>query len=162
VDEGARLLQEGFAVWSVDGSQTGVTEFAALAADALLGVGRIAEAEFFVRAGEKAQTDIRERFFAAELARLRAGILQHAGDAAAAEASLRLAIAIAAGQGARLFALRAATDLARLLNEQGRTSEGETVLRPALDAMPEGLDQPDAQRAKLALRELGSAAPSCS
>jgi class 3 adenylate cyclase len=162
VDEGARLLQEGFAVWSVDGSQTGVTEFAALAADALLGVGRIAEAEFFVRAGEKAQTDIGERFFAAELARLRAGILQHAGDAAAAEASLRLAVAIAAGQGARLFALRAATDLARLLHEQGRTSEGKTVLRPALDAMPEGLDQPDALRAKLALRELGSAAPSCS
>jgi ATP/maltotriose-dependent transcriptional regulator MalT len=162
VDEGARLLQEGFAVWSVDGSQTGVTEFAALAADALLGAGRIAEAEFFVRAGEKAHTDIGERFFAAELARLRAGILQHAGDAAAAEASLRLAIAIAAGQGARLFALRAATDLARLLHEQGRTSEGEAVLRPALDAMPEGLDQPDALRAKLALRELGSAAPSCS
>jgi class 3 adenylate cyclase/tetratricopeptide (TPR) repeat protein len=160
VDEGARLLHEGFAVWSADGSQTGVTEFAALAADALLGAGRIAEAEPFVRAGEKAQTDIGERFFAAELARLRARLLQHAGDAAAAEASLREAIDIAGRQGARLFALRAATDLARLLQAQGRASEGEAVLRPALDAMPEGLDQPDALRAKLALRELGLAARS--
>jgi predicted ATPase len=162
VDEGAQLLHEGFAVWSADGSQTGVTEFAALAADALLGASRIAEAEPFVRAGEKAQTDIGERFFAAELARLRARLLQHAGDAAAAEASLREAVDIARRQGACLFALRAATDLARLLQEQGRTSEGEALLRPALDAMPEGLDQPDALRAKLALRELGSAAPSCS
>ena len=55
-----------------DGSQTGITEFAAIAADALLEAGRIAEAERFVSAGEKAQADIGERFFAAELARLRA------------------------------------------------------------------------------------------
>jgi len=160
VNEGARLLHEGFAMWSADGSQTGVTEFATLAADALLGAGRVNDAEPFVRAGEKAQAEIGERFFAAELARLRARLSQHAGDTAAAEAGLREAIDIAGRQGARLFSLRAATDLARLLHARGRTSEGDAVLRPALDAMPEGLDQPDALRANLALRELASTARS--
>ncbi len=156
VQEGARLLHEGFALWSADGSQTGITEFAAIAADALLEAGRIAEAEPFVRAGEKALADIGEVFFAAELSRLRARLFQHAGDAAAAEAKSREALAIAGGQGARLFALRAATDLARLLHGQGRTSEGEAVLRPALESMPEGLDQPDALRAQTLLHVLGS------
>jgi tetratricopeptide (TPR) repeat protein len=158
VDEGARLLHEGFEAWSADGVKTGVTEFAALAAEALLGAGRIAEAEPFVRAGERAQAEIGERFFAAELARLRARLWQHAGDAAAAQAKLREAIGIAQSQCARLFALRAATDLAALLQHEGRTSEGDAVLRHALDAMPEGLDQPDALRAKLVLREPGSPA----
>jgi len=87
-------------------------------------------------------------------------LLQRAGDAAAAEAKLHEAIDIAWRQGARLFALRAATDLAQLLQEQGRASDGDAVLRPVLDAMPEGLDQPDALRAKLVLQELGSAARS--
>jgi adenylate cyclase len=64
------------------------------------------------------------------------------------------AIAIAQAQGARLFTLRAATDLARLLQGQGRHSEAETWLRPALDAMPEGLDQRDALRAKVTLQAL--------
>ena len=71
VEEGAQLLHEGFAMWTSDGSQTGVTEYAALAADVLIDAGRLAEAERFVRAGEQALADLHERFFAAELARLR-------------------------------------------------------------------------------------------
>lgn len=154
VEEGARLLHEGFAIWSNHGSQTGITEYAALAADVLLGAGRAAEAERYVRLGEQAVTDLRERYFAAELARLRAGLARHAGDEAAAQAGLREAMAIAAQQGARLFELRAATDLARLLHAQGRGAEGARELRPALDALPEGHDQPDAQRAAELLRAI--------
>jgi len=156
VEEGTRLLQEGFAVWAVDGSQTGITEFAAMAADALLAAGRPADAESFVAAGEQALGHIPERFFAAELIRQRALLSRHAGDAAAAEAGLREALAMADRQGARLFALRAATDLARLLNDSARSVEGQAVLRAALEAMPEGLDQPDALRAEALLTGLGT------
>jgi len=157
VDQGTRLLQEGFALWSSDGSQTGVTEFAVIAADALLDAGRIADAEPFVRAGEKALADIGEVFFAAELARLRARLAQHAGDADGALTGLREALAIADRQGARLFALRAATDLARLLLALGMAADGQAVLEPALAALPEGHDQPDAQRARAMLQALGTA-----
>lgn len=151
IDEGARLLREGFAMWSDDGSQTGVTEFAAMAADALLEAGRIEEAEWFVRAGERAQAEIPERFFAAELTRLRARLAQSAGEHVAAEAGLREAATIAEAQGARLFVLRAATDLARLLLAQGRAGEAGAALRPALEAMPEGQDQMDSKRARATL-----------
>jgi hypothetical protein len=154
VEEGTRLMREGFAMWSSDGSQTGLTEFAALAGDALLEAGRVADAEAFVAAGETAQAAISERFFAAELARLRARVTLLAGNAIAAEAGLREAIAISGRQGALLFTLRAATDLARLLQLQGRVGEAEEVLRPAIDALPEGHDQPDALRAKGALLAL--------
>jgi len=154
VDEGVRLLHEGFAMCSADGSPTGNSELAAAAADVLLEAGRFADAQAFVRAGEKVQAEIHERFFAAELARLRARLSQQAGDAAAAEAGLRGAIEIAVGQGARLFELRGATDLARLLQALGRSGEAEAVLRPALDALPEGRDQPDALRAKAVLQGL--------
>jgi class 3 adenylate cyclase/tetratricopeptide (TPR) repeat protein len=151
VDEGTRLLHEGYALWSAQGSQTGASELASIAADVLIEAGRTADAEIFVRAGEKAQIESPERFFASELARQRARLAQAAGDSASAEAGLRSAIEIAQAQGAKLFTLRAATDLARLLQTLGRPAEAEAVLRPALDALPEGLDQPDAMRAKATL-----------
>ena len=84
-------------------------------------------------------------------------MLQHAGDGVAAQAGLREAIAIASQQGARLFALRAACDLARLLADQGRAAEGLALLRPALDALPQGHDQPDARRARALLEALARA-----
>jgi tetratricopeptide (TPR) repeat protein len=157
VDEGARLLHEGFAMWTSAGGRAGTTEFASIAADALIEAGRVADAEVFVRAGEEFQAAVPERHFSAELARLRARLWQSAGDAGAAESCYRQALAIADGQGARLFALRAATDLARLLHEQGRSSEAEAVLRPVLDALPEGREQTDAQRARATLQ--AAAAP---
>jgi adenylate cyclase len=157
VDEGTLLLHEGFAICSAEGSLTGNSELAAVAADVLLEAGRFADAQTFVHAGEHAQTKVGERFFAAELARLRARLTQAAGHLDAAETGLRNAMEIANGQGARLFALRAATDLARLLQGQGRSLEAERVLRPALDALPEGLQQPDAMRAQATLHELESA-----
>lgn len=158
VDEGARLLHEGFPELASDGSATGSSEYAAIAADVLIEAGRVADARRFVDAGEQTLADLGERFFAAELARLRARLLQHGGDDAGAEAGLRDALAIAARQGARLFVLRAATDLARLLHGQGRFAEATNVLQPALDALPEGRDQPDARRAAEMLQTLAQAA----
>ena len=154
IEEGTRLLQEGFAMWASLGARAGATELASIAADVLVDAGRADNAEAFVRAGEKFQAESAERIFAAELARLRARLWQSVGDQKAAEAGFLQAIAIAEGQGARLFTLRAATDLARLLHGQGRDAEAEIWLRPALDAMPEGLDQRDALRAKATLQAL--------
>lgn len=154
IEEGTRLLQEGFAMWAALGARAGATELASIAADVLIDAGRADDADAFVRAGEKFQAESAERIFAAELARLRARLWQSTGDQNAAEAGFLQAIAIAEGQGARLFTLRAATDLARLLQGQGRDSEAEPWLRPALNVMPEGLDQRDALRAKATLQAL--------
>ena len=158
VDEGARLLREGYALWSADGSPTGITDFASAAADVLLAAGRLDEAGSYVRIGEEAQAAIPERHFAAELRRLRALLDAAAGDGAAAEAGLREAIATADAQGARVQALRAATDLARITAATSRAVEGRRLLEQALAALPQGRDQPDARRAQALLRELGAGA----
>ena len=156
LDEGTQLLREGFAMWTSPGTRTGTSELATIAADVLIRAGRMTDAEAFVLAGEKALVEMPERQFAAELARLRARLLESAGDHRAAEAGFRRAMAIAADQGARLFTLRAATDLAALLHSQGRSSDAQAVLQPSLNALPEGLEQPDAMRARLILKALVS------
>ena len=158
VDEGVRLLDEGYALWSADGSPAGSSELAASAADVLLEAGRLDAAEAFVRIGEATQAAIPERFFAAELTRLRARLTAAAGDPDAAERGLREALAIAERQGARLHALRAATDLARLTRSSARAAEGQVALEGALRALPQGHDQPDAVRARALLRSLSGEA----
>jgi hypothetical protein len=44
--------------------------------------------------------------------------------------------------------------LAQLLQAQDRPAEAEAVLRPAVDAMTEGLEQPDMLRARATLQQL--------
>lgn len=70
----------------------------------------------------------------AEIHRLRGRCLEAAGDRAAAEAEYRSAIAIARGQSARWWELRAAADLATLLLERGRREEARRALAPVCDA----------------------------
>ena len=157
IDEGRALLQEGFRMWSALGAQAGATELTSIAADALVEADCMADAEFFVAAGEKVQASTGERHFAAELTRLRGRLCAAGGDAPAAEAGLREAMAIAEAQGARLFTLRAATDLARLLQSQGRGAEAAALLQAALEALPEGRTQRDGRRAQAALDALRAA-----
>ena len=79
-------------------------------------------------------------------------------DSAPAKSALQRALAIAAVQGAQLFTLRAATDLARLLHAQGRTDAAGALLRPALAAQHEGLEQVDAARARAVLEAIDARA----
>ena len=64
-----------------------------------------------------------ERWLASEVFRLRGRLLKAGGDLAAAEDSYSQAVAITREQRAKLFELRAATDLARLWRDQGKRSE---------------------------------------
>jgi len=87
-----------------------------------------------------------ERWFEAEIHRLRAQwILTHGGDEAEAEAErlFHKSIATARRQGARLWELRAATDLARLWGRQGERSRAFDLLAPLHSWFTEGLRTPD-------------------
>ena len=57
-------------------------------------------------------------------------------------------------QCATLFELKAATDLAELLQKQGRVAEANTHLSEALDRMPAGIVSPDHARALQILSQL--------
>ncbi len=76
-------------------------------------------------------------------------------DRAGAETAYRQAIEIAEHQGALLYALRAATLLARLCQSQGRVGEADTALRPLYARFTEGFDYPDLVRARAVLEKHG-------
>jgi predicted ATPase len=69
-----------------------------------------------------------ERWFEAELHRLKGEVLMSKRDGAEAEGSLQRAVHVARGQSAKMWELRAATSLARLWRDQGRHAEGHDLL----------------------------------
>jgi predicted ATPase len=71
-----------------------------------------------------------------------------------AQSCYRRALATAERQAAKLFSLRAATDLAGLLHDSGRIEEAKTILQPVYNWFSGGWDYPDLQRARAMLDKL--------
>ncbi|MFK4506417.1 hypothetical protein [Bradyrhizobium daqingense] len=97
-----------------------------------------------------------ERWFEAELNRVRGELMLRLpkADPAAAEARFRQAASVARQQSAKLWELRAATRLARLWNEQGRYDEAHDLLIPLYSQFTEGFGTADLQAARATLREI--------
>jgi adenylate cyclase len=97
-----------------------------------------------------------ERWYEAELHRLRAELLLQGGysETADAETGLRRALALAREQGARHLELRAAVSLAGLWSGQGRRSEALGLLAPVYQGFTEGFDTADLGRARALLDAL--------
>ncbi len=144
-------------------------------ADALGRLGRVDEALALISEIETHLTEVGWAVSAAELQRLRAELLlsraassepaaaaassrgpSHgtSDDLAAAEASFRNAIEIARRQHARLFELRAANGLARMLDSLGRRDEAFAILGPIYGHFTEGFDARDLKDARALLDRL--------
>jgi predicted ATPase len=95
-----------------------------------------------------------ERFFEAELYRLRGEMLVTLGRRGEAEAGLRQALTIAQQQQARWWELRAATSLAKHWHEEGRYVEACSLLQPVYGWFVEGFNTTDLKNAKALLDEL--------
>jgi predicted ATPase len=97
-----------------------------------------------------------ERWFEAELHRLRAEALLAIlpCESAEAEASLSHALAVAREQEARFWELRAATSLARLWRDQGKRTAARDLLAPIYGCFTEGFDISDVKEAAALLAEL--------
>jgi class 3 adenylate cyclase/predicted ATPase len=97
-----------------------------------------------------------ECWFEPELHRLRGEVLSSlpGRDPVGAEACFQRAIAIARGQSAKMFELRAAASLARLWAEQGRRAEAHQLLAPVYGWFTEGFDTADLKCAKALLDQL--------
>jgi predicted ATPase len=154
---GIAQMREGL----VDLEETGTKLFNALTlsllADACARAGKVAEG---LRLNDQALAWVErtgERFYEAELHRLRGDLLVQEGgaDEAEVEACYQQALEVARGQQARSLELRAAMALARLWQGQGRATEARELLAPIYDWFSEGFDTPDLQAAKALLEELG-------
>ena len=97
-----------------------------------------------------------EQWLTAELLRVKGDLLllQSPLVPATAEDHFRQALDRAGRQGALSWELRAATSLARLLRDQGRTAEATARLQPVYDRFTEGFDTADLKAAKALLDAL--------
>ena len=95
-----------------------------------------------------------ERYYEAELQRLRGDLLGMIGDLSVAERSYYHAITVARSQSAKLLELRASTSLARLWRDQGKRGEARNLLSPIFDWFTEGFDALDLKDARTLLDEL--------
>jgi len=93
------------------------------------------------------------RWCEAEIARLQARY--SASDAEEAIELLRASLATARAQGAKLWELRAATDLARLLHDRGDRDAARDMLAPVYRWFDEGTDTPDLVAARALLDKIG-------
>jgi predicted ATPase len=104
-----------------------------------------------------------ERWWIAELLRIKAELILLAADADAAltaEAHLQTALAWARRQGALSLELRCAIDLARLWQQQGRVAPAADLLAPIYARFTEGFATADLEAAKVLLeRNRGGVRP---
>ena len=98
------------------------------------------------------------RFDLPRLQLLRGELLLHAPgrQSETAESCFRSAFEIAGAQGARGWALRAMTSMARLLAERGERMQAYDLLNPIYVSFTEGFDTLDLKEAKTLLDELAS------
>jgi class 3 adenylate cyclase/predicted ATPase len=109
-----------------------------------------------VREALAAAAEIGERWWDAELHRLKGLRLLARGGVDDAQAALRDSLRIAREQQAKSLELRAATSLARLWGEQGRREKARKLLAPVYGWFTEGFDTADLKEAKALLEELAA------
>lgn len=152
-EQGATLLRRGIEPLRKAGSLLWIPSLLAAEAEALgrMGQGAAAGGRLDEAIGLAETTGA--YWDMAEMHRVRSTLLTAAGDTAGAEAALLRACDLAAQQGARLFALRAATALARLHDGGERRA---SLLRPALTGVDAAEAGADLDRAR-ALRDAAPA-----
>jgi predicted ATPase len=95
-----------------------------------------------------------ERYWEAEICRLRGVLLLRHPGTSQAEAWLQRALDVARRQEAKSLELRAAVSLSRLWQQQGKQVEARELLAPIYNWFTEGFDTPDLQEARALLDEL--------
>jgi tetratricopeptide (TPR) repeat protein len=137
------------------GYQLGVTAQFVLLCPVLLLRNETEAALEFIDHGLSIVSHNSERFFEAELYRLKArALLLRGGSDAEVESLLDQALRTARSQQARSLELRAATDLARVWRNRGKLIEARDALSSIYGRFTQGLDTQDLKSANTVLAEL--------
>ncbi len=151
-DAGHMMIQQGLGLFHMVGLRTTYPFHLALQAEAHLACGAIDAGLAAVDEGLGMIAEYVDRFYEAELRRLRGALLLARGDRDAGRADLVAAHALAERQGAPAFALRAALALATLHHADGDRAAACALLAAACAPQaPGGLSADEvAARARLA------------
>jgi len=146
---GLAVNREQGLAWLLPNFEAALAAAEASAGDTDVGLQRLDDA-----LAEAERTE--QRWYEAELHRIRAEILlkRDPADTAVAELSLQAAIAIAQSQKARSFELRAALSLAKLYRAACRDADAHTALALAVDGFPPTLQFPELAEAQALLAAL--------
>jgi len=155
-DTGLAQLRQGLPAWQATGAGLYESYFLGLQAEALGRSGAVEEGLDLIAKALGRVEETGERWFEAELHRMKGELMLRLrkADPAAAEARFRQAASVARQQGAKLWELRATTCLAGLCREQGRHGEAHDLLSPLYSQFTEGFGTPDLQAARAMLREI--------
>jgi predicted ATPase len=156
-EEGMAQVRQGITSYRATGAALNVPYFCTVLADVCDHLGHpedglqaLVEAHTLVEQHE-------ERWWEAEISRLRGVLLlrQPETPPAEAEAWLQRALDVARHQEAKSLELRAAMSLSRLWQQQGKQAEARALLAPIYAWFAEGFDTADLQEARALLEELG-------
>ncbi|NOT55279.1 MAG: tetratricopeptide repeat protein, partial [Deltaproteobacteria bacterium] len=177
IEEGMSKIRQGLATWQAIEAGIYRSYYLALLAEAYGKTGQVEEGLAALAEALEAVDRTGERFYEAELYRLKGTLTLEAGGwrpetgpsssqasslkplvsqavVQEAEACFHKAIEIAQRQQAKSLELRAATSLARLWQQQGKTEEARQLLAEIYGWFTEGFDTNDLQAAQALLGEL--------
>lgn len=155
VDAGAAEIAEGVALWMRYAGRFNMTIWYPDCALALVDTRHEALGRDWIMRACSLHDGSQERVGSAEILRAEGRVSLRDGASDDAERLFRAALAVAGSQQARLFELRAATDLARLLAERSRREGARLVLAPLYAWFTQGFTSPDLRRARTLLDEIG-------
>jgi DNA-binding winged helix-turn-helix (wHTH) protein/predicted ATPase len=170
--EGIQVMEDGITAVGATGATIGRPRYLTALAETYGKVGQIGKARTLLSQAEKITAATEERFYEAELHRLRGELTVQQSQAQAlqlktthpdvmqlpfhteAQKHFRKAIVIARRQNAKIFELRATVSLARLLQQEGKRKQALQQLQQIYDWFTEGLATIDLQEARALLDEL--------
>lgn len=151
--EAEEQLTSALEAYQATGARAFMTYFLAVLADIHKNAGDIDRGLAVTQKALSLVDDLDEYWWQSELLRRR-GEMLIGHSAVAAESVFREALAVAREQGAKMWEIRTATSLGRLLNSLGRKDEARDLLAPIYDWFTEGFDAPDLKDARELLGNL--------
>jgi predicted ATPase len=155
--EGMAQLRQGITAWRATGAAQHVPYHCTMLADVSAHLGHVEDGLQALAEAHTLVEQHEERYWEAEVHRLRGVLLlrQTGTPPAEAETCFHQALDVARRQQAKSLELRAAMSLARLWQQQGKRDEAGELLAPVYNWFTEGFDTADLQEAKALLDDLG-------
>ena len=143
VDEGRKLLLEGYEGYQAMNGFLQATEWSCLAAEALLAAGCVNDANDYLDKGDAARSKTEEKYYDAELLRLRARVFERKGEYGKAEDAYEAAVRVAREQRVPLFLVRALRDLSARPADPAVRASRKASLAASLEGFAESYSYPD-------------------
>jgi predicted ATPase len=156
-EEGMAQVRQGITAWQAIGAVLNVPYLCTVLAEVSAYLGYVEDGLQTLAEAHTLVEQHDERYWEAEVCRLRGILLlrQPGTSPAEAETWLQRALDVARRQEAKSLELRAAMSLARLWQQQDRSAEARDLLAPIYGWFTEGFNTVDLQEAKALLEALG-------